>query len=57
MDCILYLRASTQRQGISGLGLEGQRLIAEKFLGPDDRIISEYIEVENGDKQVALVIQ
>jgi DNA invertase Pin-like site-specific DNA recombinase len=60
MDYILYLRASTQRQGISGLGLEGQRLIAEKFLGPDDRILSEYIEVESGRKdkrpQMALAI-
>jgi DNA invertase Pin-like site-specific DNA recombinase len=60
MDYILYLRASTQRQGISGLGLEGQRLIAEKFLGPDDRILTEYIEVESGRKdkrpQMALAI-
>jgi DNA invertase Pin-like site-specific DNA recombinase len=61
MDYILYLRASTQRQGISGLGLEGQRLIAEKFLGPDDRILAEYIEVESGRKdkrpQMALAIE
>jgi DNA invertase Pin-like site-specific DNA recombinase len=60
MDYILYLRASTQRQGISGLGLEGQRLIAERFLGPDDRILTEYIEVESGRKdqrpQMALAI-
>jgi len=60
MNYILYLRASTQRQGISGLGLEGQRLIAEKFLGPDDRILAEYIEVESGRKdqrpQMALAI-
>jgi DNA invertase Pin-like site-specific DNA recombinase len=60
MDYILYLRASTQRQGISGLGLEGQRQIAERFLGPDDRILSEYIEVESGRKdqrpQMALAI-
>jgi DNA invertase Pin-like site-specific DNA recombinase len=60
MDYILYLRASTQRQGISGLGLEGQRLIAEKFLSSDDRILAEYIEVESGRKdkrpQMALAI-
>ena len=60
MNYILYLRASTQRQGISGLGLEGQRLIAEKFLSPDDRILAEYIEVESGRKdkrpQMALAI-
>jgi DNA invertase Pin-like site-specific DNA recombinase len=50
MDYILYSRASTQRQGQSGLGLEGQRLIAHRFLQPGDRIISEYIEVESGRK-------
>ena len=50
MDYILYLRASTLRQGQSGLGLEGQRLIAQRFLQPDDRILSEYIEVESGRK-------
>jgi len=50
MDYILYLRASTLRQGQSGLGLEGQRLIAHRFLQPGDRIVSEYIEVESGRK-------
>ena len=50
MDYILYLRASTQRQGQSGLGLEGQRLIAHRFLQSGDRILSEYIEVESGRK-------
>ncbi|MDQ2769318.1 MAG: recombinase family protein [Bacteroidota bacterium] len=50
MDYILYLRASTLRQGQSGLGLEGQRLIAHHFLQPSDRILSEYIEVESGRK-------
>ena len=50
MNYVLYLRASTQRQGQSGLGLEGQRLIAHRFLHPDDRILSEYIEVESGRK-------
>lgn len=60
MDYVLYLRASTQRQGQSGLGLEGQRLIAHRFIQPGDRIISEYIEVESGRKnnrpQMALAI-
>ncbi|HET9505365.1 MAG TPA: recombinase family protein [Hymenobacter sp.] len=50
MDYILYLRASTQRQGQSGLGLEGQRLIAHRFLQPSDRILNEFIEVESGRK-------
>lgn len=50
MDYVLYLRASTQRQGQSGLGLEGQRLIAHRFITSADRIISEDIEVESGRK-------
>lgn len=50
MDYILYLRVSTQRQGQSGLGLEGQRLIAYRFLQDGDRILAEYIEVESGRK-------
>lgn len=50
MDYVLYLRASTQRQGQSGLGLEGQRLIAHRFIQPTDRIVAEYIEVESGRK-------
>lgn len=50
MDYVLYLRVSTKQQGDSGLGLEGQRLVAHRFLTPDDRIISEYTEVESGRK-------
>lgn len=50
MDYILYLRVSTQRQGLSGLGLEGQRLIAHRFLQPGDRILAEHVEVESGRK-------
>jgi hypothetical protein len=44
MEYVLYLRASTPRQGLSGLGLEGQHLIAHRFLQPGDRILSEYIK-------------
>lgn len=50
MDYVLYLRASTLRQGVSGLGLEGQRMIAHRFLQEGDRIVAEYIEVESGRK-------
>jgi DNA invertase Pin-like site-specific DNA recombinase len=60
MDYVLYLRASTQRQGQSGLGLEGQRLIAHRFIQSTDRIVAEFIEVESGRKnnrpQMALAI-
>ncbi|WP_022826292.1 recombinase family protein [Hymenobacter norwichensis] len=50
MDYVLYLRASTLRQGVSGLGLEGQRMIAHRFLQDGDRIVAEYIEIESGRK-------
>lgn len=50
MEYVLYLRVSTLRQGQSGLGVEGQRLVAQRFLQPEDRIINEYIEVESGRK-------
>lgn len=50
MNYVLYLRASTLRQGQSGLGLEGQRLIAHRFLQPGDSILAEYVEVESGRK-------
>jgi DNA invertase Pin-like site-specific DNA recombinase len=50
MDYVLYLRASTQRQGQSGLGLEGQRLIAHHFIQPGDRILAEFVEIESGRK-------
>ena len=50
MDYVLYLRVSTTRQGQSGLGVEGQRIIATNFLRADDRIVAEYIEVESGKK-------
>ena len=60
MEYVLYLRASTLRQGQSGLGLEGQRLIAHRFLQMGDEILAEYVEVESGRKndrpQMALAI-
>lgn len=47
---VCYMRVSTQRQGVSGLGLEGQRVSAQAYLKPGDKIISEYIEIESGRK-------
>lgn len=46
---ISYLRVSTDRQGKSGLGLEGQRAAVETYLnGGDWRILAEFVEVESG---------
>ena len=46
---ISYLRVSTDRQGKSGLGLDGQRLAVANYLnGGDWRFIAEFVEVESG---------
>ena len=48
---VAYYRVSTQKQGQSGLGLEGQKKAVTDFLkqyGGD--IISEFVEVESGKR-------
>jgi DNA invertase Pin-like site-specific DNA recombinase len=46
---ISYLRVSTERQGMSGLGLEAQRAAVEAFLnGGDWKLTAEFVEVETG---------
>jgi DNA invertase Pin-like site-specific DNA recombinase len=46
---VSYLRVSTDRQGKSGLGLEGQRKAVANYLnGGDWRLIAEFVEVESG---------
>lgn len=45
---IAYLRVSTQKQGASGLGLEGQQAAIQRFLGPSDRLVASYVEIESG---------
>ena len=45
---VAYLRVSTQRQGISGLGLEAQRSAIIALIGEVDFL--EFIEVESGKK-------
>ena len=48
---ITYFRVSTQRQGVSGLGLEAQREAVRQFLGGDlSQVVNEYTEVESGRK-------
>ena len=47
---VSYLRVSTNRQGLSGLGLEAQREAVNNFvrsMGPDAQIVKECIEVES----------
>jgi DNA invertase Pin-like site-specific DNA recombinase len=46
-----YYRVSTQKQGRSGLGLEGQQTAVESYAKMDDgTIIKTYTEVESGKK-------
>ncbi|MDH3544294.1 MAG: recombinase family protein [Desulfuromonadales bacterium] len=48
---ISYLRVSTARQGISGLGLEAQRTNIENYLnGSEWTLLKEFVEVESGKK-------
>lgn len=46
---IAYLRQSTQKQEISGLGIEAQREIIRNYL-KDRKTVAEYIETESGKK-------
>ncbi|MFR9554746.1 MAG: recombinase family protein [Rikenellaceae bacterium] len=47
---VSYLRQSTRKQEISGLGLEAQREIIEKTISHKNQIIREFIETESGRK-------
>lgn len=45
---ISYYRVSTKQQGISGLGLEAQKVAVNKFLKENDILYAEYQETESG---------
>tara|TARA_R110000868_G_scaffold133642_3_gene345324 strand:+ start:6874 stop:7533 length:660 start_codon:yes stop_codon:yes gene_type:complete len=48
---VAYYRVSTQRQGVSGLGLEAQRHAVQQHLSArPHEIIAEFIEIESGRK-------
>jgi DNA invertase Pin-like site-specific DNA recombinase len=48
---VAYLRVSTDKQGASGLGLEGQRAaVAQHVASVGGRIVAELVEVESGRK-------
>ena len=46
---VAYLRQSTVKQEVSGLGVEAQREIIQNYL-KDKKTIAEYIETESGRK-------
>jgi DNA invertase Pin-like site-specific DNA recombinase len=46
---VSYLRVSTQKQGVSGLGIEAQRAAIERHLnGGRHQVIEEFVEHESG---------
>jgi DNA invertase Pin-like site-specific DNA recombinase len=48
---VAYYRVSTQKQGKSGLGLDGQRQAVESFLnGGNWKLVGEFTEVESGKR-------
>lgn len=52
---VAYLRVSTQAQGQSGLGLEAQRAMIERFANSEGaEIVAELVEVETGKGADAL---
>lgn len=48
---VSYLRVSTKRQGVSGLGLEAQRAAVTGYLnGTPAKLLGEFVEVESGKR-------
>jgi len=48
MKYVGYYRVSTQKQGISGLGLEAQRTDVSRFISKEGELIAEYQDIESG---------
>lgn len=54
---VAYLRVSTVRQGVSGLGLEAQREAVRRYvLNEGGRLLAEHVEVETGSRNLRPVL-
>jgi DNA invertase Pin-like site-specific DNA recombinase len=48
---VAYFRVSTERQGVSGLGLEAQQISVNQYVErTSGKLLAEYVEVESGRK-------
>jgi DNA invertase Pin-like site-specific DNA recombinase len=47
-EFVAYYRVSTDRQGVSGLGLDAQRVAVARFLGAKRAPVAEFTEIESG---------
>lgn len=47
---VSYIRVSTQKQGVSGLGLEAQRNAIANYVLGNGKIVAEFDEIESGKK-------
>src|ERR1700722_19802056 len=50
VDYVGYLRVSTDKQGITGLGMEAQREAVGRYVQNRGQIVAEFVEVESGRK-------
>lgn len=58
MEAITYLRVSTKRQGQSGLGLDAQRQLIDRFLEAEGGTITqEYVETLSGAKNDRILLK
>lgn len=47
---IAYYRVSTQKQGLSGLGIEAQKSSVKRFINEDSIMLSEFTDIESGKR-------
>jgi DNA invertase Pin-like site-specific DNA recombinase len=56
-EYVSYLRVSTQRQGISGLGIEAQRVAVERYVDQSHgKLLKEFVEIETGSGKARPII-
>ena len=56
MKYVGYYRVSTQKQGISGLGLEAQKTAVNNYLKDGDDLVKEFTEVESGKSNIRPIL-